>query len=58
MHGGSAYVLEDKHRLPPPVVFGLSEFCFPIVTIKIRPICVGALQPFGPENEAAMYLNP
>lgn len=42
MVSGNFQLVEDPVRFPPPVVFGLSEFSLPVVSIQIRVICVSA----------------
>ena len=56
---GGSQLIEDSVGFPPPMVFRLSEFCFPIVTIEVGPVGVDALQPLGPEiKKAFFYVRP
>ncbi len=48
-----------KHpiRLPPPVMFYLSEFCFSIVTVNIRPISIKAFHHYCPTVISHVFRN-
>jgi len=48
-------LIEDPVGLPPPMMLRLSELCFSVMTVKVRPIGIHTLQSFGPEKKSLSW---